>query len=315
MFEFIKNIFREKAFALYITDNYIQAVQVGGMPWNPRFKAFGHRDIASGIVKNGIVLKEDLLAKEIVALLASTSPNPITEKKCYFSFPENHICEHIFYLSAALSDDDFKKALNNLVATTIPISMSELKGIYHVWTCGNTKVVSLTCVRRKVISGYYDFLKKVCGFEPVFFEPEYLSLLRNIPKKFNSDRGILLVDIRDGKIFWFNLWKKDVLGRGSFVINQAEFEKFFPLMVSDLQASFKFFEEKTGRKVEEIVICGPPNQVQTLTFQQKLKQHFNIFTTINSQYRWGSDQFKIPCGLALKSFDTDIDSEINLLQD
>ncbi len=315
MLEKIKNFFssllNRKPFGLYITDEYIQAIQFTGDKKAPTLQAIGQKQLAKGVVVNGELLNEKALAAEITQLLASTTPHPIKDKKCLITIPSSQCYEHIFYLPIGLNDDELKSQLDMKVKESIPLPFSEVKYDYSSHTVGKVKVVYVVAARREIIAQYYDTTKTLCGLSPEILEPESLSLLRNINVEFEANKAVILVDIHGNKISWFEMWCKSVVDS-----NIIEKEGLF----EDLQKSVNTFKANTKVDVSGIYISGNANDATVLA--EELKTAMRLPVKVLSQYRIAPKtpaqtnplQFKIAAGLALKGIGVDIQTEINLLK-
>ncbi len=322
MLEFIKNIWNKlipsTAFGLYFNDDFIQVIQLKGDNKNPQVKSIGQKNLEKGIIKNGEILKEKILAKEIKTLLASIKPMPIKSKKCIVSIPENQTFQHIFYLPADLKGDEFKKSLEKLIEESIPLPFYEVKYDYHTSKYGNVQVVSVAATRRLIIAQYYETLKNFAKLNPIILEPESLSLLRNIPLNLDTDSGILLIDINDDKITWFSLWSEDIFDSNS--ISKQEYQTNPTILINDLNKTITSFKKTTKRDIKSIVILG--NQQEATALSKSLQVSIKLPVTHLNNYKItpkiGENvypiQFKITSGLALKGIGVDIKTQINLLK-
>lgn len=283
--------FLEKPFGLYITDEYIQAVQLAGNIKNLKIKTSIRKQLPAGIVVNGEVVDGKRLAGEINAL-------PIKTKKCFLSIPEKQIYEHIFLFPPSLPEKDIIPNLEKLISETIPTPINELKYDYSALLMGNALVVFVTAIKQVVLAKYNEVLKEYCKLQPIIFEPEYLSLLRNIPKDFNVDRSFLLVDINGDKTSWYILW-------GGYVFDSGT-------VMQELGVATKEFHEKTNHTIDEILFSGDTSKMSLV--QQGIVSIINTPVTIIDKYRVGTDQYKTACGLALNGVGVKLNCEINFLK-
>lgn len=318
MFDFFEKLVPDNAFGLYVTDKYIQALQLKKVEKKGQVAAIGQRNIPSGTVKNGEILEERTLAKEIQILLSTTKPSPIKSKKCIVAIPENQSFEHIFYLPASLKGDEFKEQLDKLVEGTIPLPFYEAKYDYSVSLHDKIQVVFVVAARRLIIAQYYEVLKKFCGLEPAIFEPESLSLLRNIPIKLGADNGTILIDIKGDKINWFSLWGTDIFDSCS--VAKQEYENEPGTLIKSLQKAVDSFKKMTARNIVNIVISGSRKDAKTLS--ESIKKVLNLPINVIDKCIVAPklnedadpDQFKIVSGLALKGMGIGVQIQINLLK-
>lgn len=323
MLEFLKNIWNKlipsRTFGLYLNDKYIQAIQLEGSAKAPIIKAVGQRNLIEGIIKNGEILQEKTLAKEIITLLSTIKPTPIVSKKCIVALPENQTFEHIFYLPADLKGVQFKTNLEKLIEENIPLPFYEVKYDYHTSIYGKVQVVSVVATRRVIIAQYYKTLKGFADLEPIILEPESLSLLRNIPLNLDTDAGTLLIDINDERITWFALWKENIFDSNS--VSKQEYQADPTILTNDLGKAIISFKEATIRDIKSIVISG--SQQESATLSKALQTAMPVVPiTFVKDYKIipkiGENiyptQFKIAAGLALKGIGVDTKTQINLLK-
>lgn len=306
MFKFIKKILEDKAFGLWITDTYVQVIQVEGDVQNFKIKSYGHKPLPAGIVVNGEIHDEKKLAQNIIELLKVSAP-PIKGKKCYVALPENQLYEQLFFLPATLQENDLRAKLEPLISETIPIPFHELKYDYFSVLTENGWAVFVIAIKREVLAQYYEVVKHYCGLQPLIFEPESLSLLRNLPKKFSTEKSYFLMDIHGDNAYWFILWGEHVFDSG--VIELEAFKLNETVVFQDFEPAIKEFHEKTGRKIDELVLLG--DKIRILLMQKDLSSIVDAPQVIIEKYRIGNDQFKIACGLALKGKGISLDSEID----
>lgn len=310
MVNFFKNLFSSAPFGLYVTDKYVQAALLKNGSKMPKVKAIGQRPLPEGTVKNGEILNEKVLAKEITALLSATKPHKIKGKKCILSFPESQIFEHIFFLPPALKGVEFGNKLKSLIEETIPIPSDELKYSLFSTTVSKTQVVYVATVKKTVLAQYEKVLKDLCKLRSLVFEPEALSLLRNIPVNFDVDKGIIVVDIQVDKFSWFTSWSEDIFD--SSHIRKAE----PPVLAHEIKKSMESFKKSSRRDVAQIIITGDKKEAATLV--EPLKKALGIPVVFADKYKvqaQGSDltPFKVVIGSALKGVGKDIKTNLDLL--
>lgn len=303
MFNFLKQLFYGKPFTIYISDSYVQVIKLSGKNSSPQFTASGQTPLKPGIVQNGEVLKPQELAQAIQNLLAKTTPKPIKSKSCQLVFPNNQTFEQIFHIPISISGAPLNKQIEDLVRSTVPIPYHELKVLTHQWTLDKVRVVAVTAARIEVVAQYYEVLKHFAKLQPLTFEPESLSIQRNLYTDFDIDQGKILIDASTTHINWYHFWQSSVFTSG--VVKNIE------QLSQDLHTSITHFQQKTARSTTEIILIGMPEQIKQLAPQ--IKEAHNLPVTIVEKYRCGNYQFKNTSGLALKQLGLPLSSQINLL--
>ncbi|MDP4008572.1 MAG: pilus assembly protein PilM [Candidatus Peregrinibacteria bacterium] len=315
MLEFLKNLIPGKPFALYITDEFIQALQLDGRPEAPQVLAIGEKRFNAGVVKDGEILQEQPLSEGIKRFLAEIKPNPIISKKCFVAFQESQSYEYLFHLPLALKGKEFDAELERLVGETIPVPLHEIKYDYHVSSHVDKQIVFVVAVRRLIIDQYYEVIKNSCGLKPVFLEPESLSLLRNIPLNFDKVKNFFLINIRGGFITWFSFLGKDVVDSNMIALNK--FKEKPDLLLEDLKKSKEAFVSVVGTEMTHVLVSGDIDGVGK-SMKELLGPGLSLSVAFVEKYRFlpdGEDasKFNVISGLALKSLGFDMEIKINLL--
>ncbi len=307
MFKLLKEIyasfFPQESFGLRITDQSITILQLEGKDQHLNIRASGEAKITPGTVKNGEIIKPKALSNLIKTLLVQSKPKPITGRNCYLSIPEAQCYEHIFYFPSNLPESKLREELDQKVAETIPLPFFEIKYDYSKTLCGNIFVVFVVAVRREVIAQYYEVAKKYSDLNPVGFEPESLSLKRNIPIDLGKDEGTILIHIKSKKTRWYLLWKETV-----FDSNDTSIEKD---LATDLKRSTEAFSKSTKRKVSQIIISGPQKEANEL--MEALSKDVKLPISIIKNYKLDDANLKVVSGLALSEFEIE-EGRINLLK-
>lgn len=309
---------RGKALGIYVTDHFIQIMQLKKEGEAIVIHSVGEKIIPHGMVKNGEVMQEKELAEEITSLLPELKPYVSEEKRCICAIPESQVFEHIFYLPNKLKGDELLENLEKLIEETIPLPFYELQYSYSISLHGNVQVVFVTAVRRLIVAQYYQVLKTFAKLDPIIFEPESLSLLRNLPLNFTKDEGLVLIHLDGQKINWFTVWSGNIFDSSSVRIE--DFKKNPASFVESITQSISAFEITTKRKIMNIYIAGDlekaPELKQSIetTIKQIPIKHIDKYK-ITFQPKEGEtmSQFKIVSGLALKGLQIDGKTKINLL--
>jgi Tfp pilus assembly PilM family ATPase len=311
IWSYVKNLFNKGSFGIYITDGYVQVLELKNNKGVMSIVAMGKRVLPAGVVKNGQIVQEKLLAKEINTLLAEAKPSPVKAKSCAVAVPEAQSYAHIFYLPAEMKGAELKKNLDELVENTIPLPFFQVKYAYSASVIGKVQVASVVAVKREIIAQYYDVLKTQCGLTPFAFEPESLSLYRSLNVKFEADKGVILVDLNGETANCYAYWN------GSVFDSSAVDQKAILGVVNSLMKSFA---NNAKRVVSAIYITG--NVVGAKAVKAEIEKSLKIPVGVVEKYK-GSPQvgaegdvseYRIVAGLALKRADSSNDRKINLLE-
>ncbi|MFC1655332.1 type IV pilus biogenesis protein PilM [Patescibacteria group bacterium] len=296
MFEF----FKKRNLTLYCTDTYVQILVLKGKKRNMRVGAYGQRNLSSGIIKNGEIMQEKQLAIEIITLLSELN---IKDKNCLIALPKNHIFEHIIYMDSSLKKEAFTEKLEEEIKKIIPIPFQELKYTYSATTYGKAQAVYVVAIKKEIVAKYYEVLKSFCNLNPLVFESETSSLIRNVPIDLREDKGKILIEVLPNKTEWLILWKENIFD--SNTISKTGDQDDIQIVTSDLLESIINFSNKTKRKISDIYLIGDKEKAaiigNSLEQSVKLKPQYLSDFRINLKTKKEnlSTKFKVIGGLAL----------------
>ncbi|MBU0667737.1 pilus assembly protein PilM [Patescibacteria group bacterium] len=247
MFSFLHNLFKKKPFGLYICDEYVQATLLNGNMKQPKIIASGQKALPAGIVQNGTIMKREELADIIKQLLAETKPQPIKVKRCILALPASQTFEHVFFLEKNLGSPQIQKFLNEELEETLPLSRGEIKYKIKIMPLTKTQIVFVCAMDINSANTYLETLKKNCNLDPEIIEPRHLGMARAVQADFTQDEGIIIVDQSETKINWVLFWKGKIFDSNAVSIED---------LPEDIVASIIYFEEKSRRKVTEILVAA-----------------------------------------------------------
>ncbi len=305
----IFDLFKKHKLGLYITDNYVQAIQLRGVGGRINIKGVGHKDLQSGIVQNGEIIQDKLLAKNINALLETLK---LKSKQCAFAIPESQSYEHIFYIDSSVKNKEFISRLEKLISEYIPMPFNEIIYDYKITDYGKISAVFVVAANKNILTKYYNLLDKLCGLKPTVFEPESISLMRNIPLNFQKDTGVILIDVQSNDLRWYLIWKNYIFDCGLTERNNTS------ELVKNLNATSIAFNTTTKRQVNQVFVSGNKEEayriIEIINEGMKIKAehitNYRINLTGNVKF---SDKYKIVSGLALHGLDSHGDNNINLV--
>lgn len=299
------NFFKKKKFALFCTDTYIQILILYGNGRNIKVEGYGQRNLPSGVIKNGKIEQEKQLAVEIITLLSELN---IKDKNCFVALPKNIVFEHIFYLETSLKKEKFVSRLEEEIKKIIPINFDRLKYVYHKTNYGKIQTVYVVGVENEIVTKYDNVLRSFCNLNPILFESETTSLIRNIPINLDEDKGKIILNLLPNKIEWFLLWKQDIFD--SNTIKKFGDKDNIKEAINDMSLSIRNFSTTTKRTVSNIYIIGDQEKVADIL--KMTEQNLNIKTEYVSNFKIELKNFEIPAGLAL--YEKNKNYLINLLE-
>lgn len=308
------SLFGGKPFGLYITDDHIQVMQLKGKNSHAKVEKVGELAISKGIVVNGELRQEKELAEQILTLLEQTKPKKMTQKKCVVALPESQSYESVFYLPANLEEEELKKAIDKEVNDNIPMPFNEIKYDYLTYPMKDKQIVFVVAVPRIIIAQFYEVIKEFCGLKPMLFEPESISLIRNLPVKFDADKGTVLIYHKGNSITWFSFWGEIIFDSNS--ISMMNTENALDVLLGDIERSMNFYKENTGQEVGNIILAGTPKELDVINKKLSLKIKTPI--TKLSDYKvmgvGNPHKFAVTSGAALHGIGMQTSMPIDLLK-
>lgn len=311
MFRFIEKILKGSPFALYITDAHAQVLQLRAADRQFEIFAAGQETFDEGTVVNGEIMQPDNFAHSVKNLLAKTGPHKLKQTECIVSLPESQSYGKIFHMPAGLKNSQLKDVLDAKIAETIPVLFFDLVYDFTVYALGQIQVVFVVAARKTVIEQYNNVLKERCGLHPVAIEPESLSLVRNMPLKFDPNEGLVLIHANGETIKWFSFWSGLLFDSNVISIKKEE-QNISEALADDLKKSIDFFQEATKQNIGRIFIAGSKDNI--LSLEQILKSQFSVPVEVLRQYRVNMDEFCVAAGAALRAAERTEAKQLNLLK-
>jgi Tfp pilus assembly PilM family ATPase len=275
MLDLFKNPGGESPFSIYIKDNSLQVIQLSGTPKNFEVKSIGKAELPVGIVKNGrVILKEEFI-KQLNKLLAGTTPHSIQSKACIVVLPSSHVFEHTFFLSKEHKGEKFTRELKRLVEESIPIPSDQLKFKYSVLPMKNVQTVFVSAADKTIIDEYNKLFKDYAGIQPLVYEPEVFSLIRNIPHNFKEDTGNILIKIKKEGVKWYLVWNGHIYD--SNFVSQDDF-------LYDLAKSISLFHGESKRQISGLYIIPVDADIYEQVMKS-IEKEVELPVTIIDQFR------------------------------
>ena len=191
MFDFSKKL----AFGLDLSDISLKIVQFKENNGKFFMSSFVKQDIPVGIVKEGIVEKEDELISIFKEAFVKPNGLPFRGRKVICSLPEEKIFVRVIQLPK-MEKEELSNAIKWEAEAHIPLSIDE---VYLGWQIIDTTEnidhfdILIAATPKYIINRYLSFLRKV-NLIPIVFEPESLSVVRSLMKK-NDLNPTIIVDI------------------------------------------------------------------------------------------------------------------------
>ncbi|MBC8294429.1 MAG: type IV pilus assembly protein PilM [Pelagibacterales bacterium] len=192
MFKFSKKL----AFGLDLSDVSLKIVQFKRDDGKLFMSSFVKCDLPDGLVKEGVVKKEDKLVSIFKKAFAKPNGLPFKGKEVICSLPEEKIFVRVIQLPK-MKKEELANAIKWETEAHIPLSIEEVYLGWQIIEPVSEDIdhfdILIAATPKHVIDNYLSFLRKV-DLIPIAFEPESLSVVRSLIKK-NDLNPTIIVDI------------------------------------------------------------------------------------------------------------------------
>lgn len=232
---------KKDIFGLDISDHSIEALMLSKPVFGKaRVDSYARTVLRGQVVKDGKIKNEKKLQENLVKLLESANPKPITSPYCIISLPESQVFTAIFKFPAGLKEKEIKNTIPFKAEEIIPFKSSEIYFDFKtIATVGETQEVFYVAVPIKVVESYVAALEGV-GLKPVAFDLESNSLARALLARKRAKNAQLLVDI-GSRTTNLNIFDKNGI-RQSLVIKIAG-DRFTKSVAKKLNITLKQAQE------------------------------------------------------------------------
>jgi hypothetical protein len=313
MFDFIL----KKPFVLYTHDTSVEAVQVDLNKDTFKVLSVGQKIIPSGAIEHGIIKNEKIVSATIAEILKSAKPAPIVNNRCIVAIPESQCFYKLIKLPQMLEPKSLEAEIQRQLEDTVPLQANAIKFDYAAYHLGNEVIVFAVAISREVLAAYYELITGSLHLKPVVFEPEFLSLMRNMLVPNTKKGGSIIVYAHQGSVDWFALWNGIIFD--SSADHPCVTESDHELLAKDIRRSEEFFQRVTTQPVQAIVVTGDDNTAKAV--QPILKEAFSVPVIFSKKYRVSVSQivdeniqFNPAIGAALRYWDRGGNMPLNLIK-
>lgn len=185
----------DKAFGLDIGDNSIEVIELEKL-FKFSVYTYGRTELPDGVVKNGVIIDQNILAEKLKKLLKEVKPK-VSTNKVIFSLPESQVYIRCFEVDSKLKSGDLLKSITEKVSLSLPVNIDKTYWdfIEKPLVDKTKKLIMFVSVPKDIASGYVKFCNSI-GLEVVSLCTESLSLARTILT--SSNKQSLIIDIGSG---------------------------------------------------------------------------------------------------------------------
>jgi len=278
--------FEKPPFGLNFSDHSIEIVSLGESIEKPKLLAMSRVILEPGIVENGRILQEEELELILKNLIGKPQFGKINTNKFIFTLPESKTFIYFFELAENLDREKVEKEIESQVIHNFPFP---LKDLYFDFTIKNREV-TLIAAQRDTVDDFLSVFRRL-QILPVALEAESLSLARSLIGA--AQEIILIADIgaRTTNFSFFDenrlklsisidsagdKFSRALMEKLNISFQEAEeskkeiglnpereegkvfliLQKEFQGIISEIKKIEEYFQKKTGKSLEKIILAG-----------------------------------------------------------
>jgi len=186
----------DKAFGLDIGDQSIEIIELEKV-FRFSVTTYGRAELPDGVVENGMILNQNILAEKLKKLLKEAKPKKVSTNRVVVSLPESQVYVKCFSLPVGLGPSALLAAITEKVSASLPINIGKVYWDYVEKPLADKKMklVTFIGVPKEIANSYVKFCNSI-GLEVISLCTESLSLARTILK--SSPKQSLVIDIGAG---------------------------------------------------------------------------------------------------------------------
>ena len=287
-------------------------------------EAFGYASIEEGVVENGQIIDAGKLAIVLGEIFEKAQPTPIKPKSALIAIPESRTFINNFKVEAEMTGKDLEEKIRMLAGESIPFEPQALYFDFKEIAINektNKKEILYVASPKEIVDKYLWSLNKV-GIETVIFDIESASLARALLGGGEMQSNVLILDmgarttnmsiIDRGQIyssisfpfggnhltkaistnFKLSFEEADRMKMALGMDEKSGDNKISPILnsfcmpvINDIKQDILHYQEKTGRKIGTIVICGGSSLMTGIDAYLEEKIGLKI-TRINPWIKW-----------------------------
>ena len=286
-------LFKKPAIGLDISDHSIEAVLIVKKRGRPTLVSYGRVSIPPGIVVDGYVEKRSELSLMIRKLLADQmSPSlPKKLKRVVFALPESQIFSHVFEVPRIAEMTALGQNLAYEADSYFPYTHEDLIAGYTIMeTKPDVNEIYYAATQKETLKTYISVFKEA-KLEPIIIEGESSAIARALLTKGEKDPVVLLdigAKVSELSVFDHNgnqfseslsiagdAFTESIASSMNLSFGDADemkknlgvtpeldpramevIVKVLDRLVEDVKKAIAFYEKRTSRKVNRLVLCG-----------------------------------------------------------
>ncbi len=298
-------LFSPHTLGIDISDRSIEALELKTSGKELTLVASSRQELPEGIVEDGIINDQSGLSKYLTAIMEQARPKSFTSRTVAFSLPESRTMQHLFFFPQKFTPKQIREALPFEAEKVIPFETDNSPWDFQILGTEGTRVaVNYAVAPRKLIDQYVEVFQSV-RLKPVICELESQALVRSLTYQYTAGSISALLDIgarttdvimRDefGVRFTLSIpvagnhFTKAIAEHLNISLGDAESKKIksgftlkeirtavaplCKLIIDGADKATTFIEQKTKKKILELVLCGGSALLPGITeyFQERI---------------------------------------------
>jgi type IV pilus assembly protein PilM len=183
----------DKAFGLDIGDRSVEIIELEKI-FKFNITTYGRTELPEGVVENGKIIDQNILAEKIKKLLKEVKPKKVSTNKAIVSLPASEIFIKCFTMDSKLKSGSLSKAIVEKMSLEMPFNIDKTYWDYVEKPVSEKgkKMIIFIAVQKDIANSYVKFCNSI-GLEVVCLCVQSFSLARTILK--SSAKQTLIMDI------------------------------------------------------------------------------------------------------------------------
>src|SRR3989344_2128870 len=246
---------KTEAFGLDISDLSLKIAQLKKEKKSLVLASFGEESIPPGVIKNGEIKNEKLLAEIIKGSLKKASGEAIKTKYVVASLPEEKAYLQVIQLPS-MPEEDLRSAIVFAAENYIPLPIDQVYLDYQVISRLDHFDVLLAALPKTTVDPYLSCLE-AAGLSVKALEIESLSIARALVGRDFLDRSLLIIDLGSTRTSFIVFAGGSVRFTSSIPVSSSHFTKIIAkaMNITEVEAEelkIKYgLEEKVKVKIVE----------------------------------------------------------------
>jgi len=186
---------KQEAFGLDLSDFSLKIVKLKKGKEQFEVASFGMREVPAGLIKKGVIVREDAVAGIIKEAIAEIKGEKLGTQYAVCSLPEEEAFLKVIRLPK-MSKEEIARGIKWQLEPNLPLSLEEVCFDWQELPSQSKEnsFVLISALSKKIINSYLSVFKKA-GIIPIVFEIESMASARSLLKDGSSPQPVIILDI------------------------------------------------------------------------------------------------------------------------